>query len=117
MTEGGATTSLGRRHDSAGKKPVEIQAGQGRPIRGSHLVPAIAKWKTTPQEVARKTIAKYGQPQAVTANRLIWRNNGPWKYTELVNEEIAHDFPMPHKDMLYQAISYKIDPAKSDELL
>ena len=77
----------------------------------------IAKWKATPQEVARKTIAKYGQPQEVTANRLIWHNNGPWKYTELVNEEIAHDFPMQHKDMLYQAISYKIDPAKADELL
>ena len=77
----------------------------------------IAKWKATPQEVARKTIAKYGQPQEVTANRLIWHNNGPWKYTELVNEEIPHDFPMPHKDMLYQAINFKIDPEKADELL
>ncbi|MCA1586995.1 MAG: hypothetical protein LC791_20240 [Acidobacteria bacterium] len=35
----------------------------------------------------------------------------------LVNEEIPHDFPMPHKDALYQAIDYKIDPDKADELL
>ena len=77
----------------------------------------IAAWKATPQEVAKKMIAKYGQPQEVTANRLIWHNNGPWKFTELVNEEIPHEFPMPHKDMLYQAINYRIDPAKADELL
>ena len=78
---------------------------------------AIAKWKPTPQDVAKKMLAKYGQPQEVTANRLVWHNNGPWKYSELVNEEIPHDFPMPHKDALYQAISYKIDPDKADELL
>lgn len=78
---------------------------------------AIANWKAKPQEVARTMIAKYGQPQEVTANRLIRHNNGPWKYTELVNEEIPHEFPMPHKDMLYQAINFKVDPDKADELL
>jgi hypothetical protein len=77
----------------------------------------IANWKATPKEVAQKMIAKYGQPQEVTANRLIWHDNGPWKYSELVNEEIPHEFPMPHKDALYQAINFKVDPAKADELL
>lgn len=77
----------------------------------------IANWKPTPKDVAQKMIAKYGQPQEVTANRLVWHNNGPWKHSVLVNEEIAHDFPMPHKDALYQAINYKIDPDKADELL
>lgn len=36
----------------------------------------IAAWKATPQEVAKKMLAKYGQPQEVTANRLIWPDNG-----------------------------------------
>jgi hypothetical protein len=77
----------------------------------------IAKWKPKPQEVARKLIEKYGQPQEVTANRLIWHKAGPWKFSELVNEEIPHNFPMPHRDMLYQAIDYRIDPGDADELL
>jgi hypothetical protein len=76
----------------------------------------IATWKATPQDVAKKMIAKYGQPQEVTANRLVWHNNGPWKYSELVNEEVAHDFPMPHKDALRQVINYKIAADKADEL-
>jgi hypothetical protein len=77
----------------------------------------IGSWKQTPQDVAKTMIAKYGQPQEVTANRLIWHNNGPWKYSELVNEEIAHDFPVPHKDVLRQVINYKIVSDKADELL
>jgi hypothetical protein len=78
---------------------------------------AIASWKATPKEVAQKMIAKYGQPQEVTANRLVWHNNGPWKFSELVNEEIPHEFPMPHKDALRQGINYKVDSAKADEIL
>ena len=62
-------------------------------------------------------IKKYGAPQEVTANRLIWHNNGPWKFTELVNEEIPHTFPVPHHDMLYQVIDYRVDPADADEVL
>jgi hypothetical protein len=77
----------------------------------------ISGWKATPQEVAKKTIAKYGPPQEVTENRLIWHDNGPWKFTELVNEEIPHDFPVPHTDMLYQAINYRIDPSDADDVL
>ncbi len=84
---------------------------------GQKASQVIRGWKATPSEVAQKMIGKYGEPNEVTANRLIWHNNGPWKITELVNEEISHDFPMPHKDMLYQAINYRIDPAKADALL
>lgn len=76
----------------------------------------LANWKALPKEVAHTTIAKYGMPQEASANRLIWINNGPWKWTELVNEEIEHNFPKPHKDMLYQAIAWKVDGDKFDEL-
>lgn len=77
----------------------------------------IASWKPKPAEVARTMITKYGQPQEVTSNRLVWHRNGPWKFTELVNEEIPHSFPMPHTDMLYQSIAYRIEPEDADELI
>jgi hypothetical protein len=73
----------------------------------------IAAWKAKPREVAQQMIKKYGPPQEVTANRLIWHNNGPWKFTELVNEEIPHDFPMAHHDMLFQTIAYRIGDQKN----
>ena len=76
----------------------------------------IAGWRAKPQEVARTVIAKYGLPQEASAMRLVWHNNGPWKMTELVNEEIPHSFPKPHPDMLKQTISYRVPADKFDEL-
>jgi hypothetical protein len=76
----------------------------------------IAGWRAKPQEVARTVIAKYGLPQEASSMRLVWHNNGPWKMTELVNEEIPHSFPKPHPDMLKQTISYRVAPDKFDEL-
>lgn len=76
----------------------------------------IANWKPTPQEVARTVIAKYGMPQEATEMRLVWHNNGHWKRTELVNEEIPHSFPKQHPDMLKQTISYQVPIDKFDDL-
>jgi len=76
----------------------------------------ISGWKMKPQEAARKTIAKYGLPQEASAMRLVWHNNGPWKMTELVDEEVPHNFPKPHPDFLKQTISYRVPPDKFDEL-
>lgn len=80
------------------------------------IEPILSSWKSKPQEVARTLIAKYGPPHEATPQRLVWHNNGPWKRTELVNEEIPHLFPKPHKDMLFQAINYQVPPDKFDDL-
>lgn len=77
----------------------------------------LASWKAKPKEAALKLIQKYGAPQEATVNRLIWHDKGGWKFTEIVNEEIAHDFPVPHVDFLYQAVPYRIDPKMADEVL
>lgn len=34
----------------------------------------------------------------------------------MVNEEIDHSFPMPHKDVLLQVINYRVPPDKFDDL-
>lgn len=76
----------------------------------------IADWPAKPREVAGKVIAKYGLPQEVTPTMLIWNNNGPWKRTILYREEVAHDFPKPHTDLLEQFVNYRVPTDKFDEL-
>ena len=76
----------------------------------------ISGWRMKPQEAARTMIARYGQPDEASAMRLVWHDNGPWKMTELVNEEVPHNFPKPHPDFLKQTISYRVPPEKFDEL-
>ena len=76
----------------------------------------IASWPAKPQEVARKTIAKYGQPNEATATMLIWHNNGPWKRTIVYRDVVQHNFPMPHPDLLEQFIDYQVPVAKFSDL-
>lgn len=76
----------------------------------------IATWQAEPKQEAQVLMQKYGQPQEATKDMLIWKNNGPWKRTELVNEEIPHDFPIPHHDFLKQTIDYKVQMDKYGEL-
>lgn len=76
----------------------------------------IQNWKAKPKEVAQQLIKKYGQPDEVTQQRLVWHDKGPWKETELVNEEIDHKFPMPHKDMLKQTVLLQVPADKLQAL-
>lgn len=77
---------------------------------------AIAGWPATPKEVAMKTIAKYGQPNEATPSMLVWHDNGPWKKTVVFREEVKHDFPGPHTDLMQQWIAYKVPLDKYDDM-
>lgn len=73
-------------------------------------------WKEKPRKVAQDMMRKYGPPDEVTAERMIWHDTGPWKRTELINEEIDHKFPLPHKDMLLQVVDYDVPADKLDDI-
>jgi hypothetical protein len=90
------------------------QAGQSHSV--DQVKQVVSDWKEQPRKVAMEMMNKYGAPQEVTEQRLVWHNNGPWKRTELINEEIDHDFPLPHKDMLLQVVEYQVPADKFDEL-
>ncbi|MDQ3039385.1 MAG: hypothetical protein M3R16_06265 [Pseudomonadota bacterium] len=76
----------------------------------------IAGWPKTPREVAMKMIGKYGQPNEVTPTMLMWHGNGPWKHTMVFKQEVQHNFPGPHTDLLQQVIDYKVPLDKYDDL-
>jgi hypothetical protein len=76
----------------------------------------ISGWPAKPQEVANVMIDKYGPPAEVTDNILVWNKNGPWKKTVLFKEEVPHDFPKPHTDLLQQFIDYQTPIDKFDDL-
>jgi hypothetical protein len=80
-----------------------------QPLRDRPNVDAHTKnWPDKPKEVASQMFDRYGPPDEVTTERLIWHRNGPWKRTELSREEIPHRFPKPHTDLLEQFIDYRV---------
>ena len=76
----------------------------------------IQDWPETATMAAKAMIEKYGAPAEATPSLLIWYKNGPWKRTVVYKEEIDHDFPMPHKDVLEQFIDYEVPPDYFDDL-
>ncbi len=73
-------------------------------------------WQETPRKTGEAIIDKYGPPNEMTATRMVWLNNGPWKWSILTNDPTPHHFPVKHEDVLEQAISYDIPADKVDEL-
>lgn len=76
----------------------------------------INNWSKTAKKAANAMIEKYGEPKEMTATMLVWENTGPFKRTIVYKEEIDHDFPMPHKDVLEQFINYEVPADKFDDL-
>lgn len=76
----------------------------------------IENWPETAKMAAEAMIEKYGAPAETTPSLLIWYDNGPWKRTIVYKEEIDHDFPMPHKDVLEQVINYEVPSDYFDDL-
>lgn len=104
---------------TAGPARAQQAAGASEPMARPtrDLVDHIIRdWPQTATQAARAMLDKYGPPAEATPTRLIWFNNGPWKRTTVLKEEIDHDFPMPHKDVLEQVIAYEVPPNKMDEL-
>lgn len=94
----------------------EKTASNGKMQAAGNVNQIIASWPEASRMVAMDMIQKYGQPQEHTASMLMWKNNGPWKWTKVTRETIKHDFPMSHPDLLEQAINYKAPIEKYDDL-
>ncbi|MGI8952665.1 MAG: hypothetical protein ACR2FN_13905 [Chitinophagaceae bacterium] len=81
------------------------------------MMPDLTTWPEASQMAAKEMMDKYGKPQIMSDKMLVWVNNGVWNRTIVYKHEAQHNFPVPHKDVMQQFISYKVnDLDKVDEL-
>lgn len=76
----------------------------------------IEAWPNRPKLGAQQMLAKYGAPQEVTAEKLVWHNQGPYKRITVTKMEHHHDFPKPHMDYMEHTIAYRVPTEKADAL-
>lgn len=94
-------------------RPVARAGWSGRVAPNRSVEKTIASWPMPAKASARATMAKYGRPDEIGDDALVWYNNGPWKKT------IAHRLAWPHyalmvdKDYLENTIGY----AAPDDML
>lgn len=77
----------------------------------------LAGWPVERQVLAAHLVTLYGDPQEQTPTSLTWHDNGPWKRTVLYKEGDLHRFPLPHQDVLWQTLNYKVPLAKVPALM
>lgn len=77
----------------------------------------LAGWPKISIGVASDLITQYGLPKESAAHELTWYDNGPWKRTVLHREEVEHNFPYPHKDVLEQTVNYRVPLGKIADLV
>lgn len=79
-------------------------------------MPELTSWPQASQMAAKEMMDKYGKPDIMSDEVLIWMHKGDWKKISVSKEESKHNFPVEHTDMLEQTVSYKVTPEKYDEL-
>lgn len=76
----------------------------------------LSMWPESSRTAAEEITAKYGRPDDVTSDELIWKNKGPWEKICVTKTESQHSFPIEHTDMLATTINYKVPTRKMDDL-
>lgn len=76
----------------------------------------VQDWPGTSKKAAEYILNKYGLPDEVTEYRLKWHNKGNFQEIVVHKEEVEHNFPMPHTDVLEQSVYYDVPIDKMDEI-
>ena len=76
----------------------------------------IKSWPLQSQIQVKDLLKRYGAPDEVTPSVLIWYNRGPWLRTTVYKEQVIHNWPAKHSDILEQYISYNVPINKYDDL-
>lgn len=95
---------------AGGEKGTSEIADPGR------VASLLETWPDKPREVADKMTQQYGPPNEATQTRLLWHGNGPWKRTIVYRDEVPHNFPKPHTDLLEQFVDYRVPLDRFNDL-
>lgn len=88
----------------------------GKMMSKSSLETAVRGWHPAAQEAAMFMMNKYGSPDGMTGDMLVWNNSGPFKRTIVYREAVDHHFPMKHPDVLEQFVNYEAPEDKFDDI-
>lgn len=76
----------------------------------------IQKWSKSVQTEARMLMDRYGQPNTVEDDKLVWTDNGPWKRTIMHKEGQTRSMIGRSRDHLEQVISREVPEDKVADL-
>ena len=84
--------------------------------KSSAMIPNLTGWSDASRLVLEDITKKYGKPDGVNDDELVWIKKGIWDKICISKKETQHNFPYDHTDMLQTTISYKVPIIKMSEL-
>lgn len=92
------------------------QSGAEDRLTKADVEALTSDWPKAPRLAVEQMLKQYGPPNEGTRHRLIWYYNGPWKRTEVMRDEIGHNFPTAHTDFVTNWIDYRVPVELADDL-
>lgn len=104
-----------RAQTEAGTMP-ETQTESAAPTEARSSETVIKNWSKKVQADARMLIDRYGEPNSVEDNKLVWNDNGPWKRTVMHKEGQTRSMIGRSRDHLEQVIGREVPEDKVADL-
>ncbi len=82
----------------------------------STLREAIKEWPASSRFAAESMMEKYGLPETVTIDTIVWEDTGYFKRSIVYRDGVTHNFPTPHEDVLQQFVGYRVPDDKVNDL-
>ena len=60
---------------------------------------------------AKVLVSHFGKPKIIGPDMLAWDDKAGFTKVWVIDESVAHDFPVPHKDFVYSTRTIKVPPA------
>lgn len=101
------------------KDKVEAEVTEASPstqVTQENLDKITESWPQASKDAIKSLTGKYGLPAALTNEMVVWNNTSPFKRSVVYKEEVTHQFPMQHSDVLMQTIDYRVPQDKVAEL-
>ncbi|WPU66458.1 hypothetical protein [Peredibacter starrii] len=103
-------------HDQKKQGKEITSSGYTMKVTNESVAAVTKDWPLASRAATNSMINKYGLPNIVSADQLIWYNTAPFKRTVVYKDELKHQFPYEHSDVLVQVVDYRVPRDKLDEI-
>lgn len=100
------------------KEKISQREAQRSETNKNHrrVMDLLQDWPPVAQAAAIGLMEKFGPPTEIADTRLVWDKTPPFKRSVIYKNDVPHNFPYPHTDVLEQVVDYHVPLAAVDDL-
>lgn len=97
-----------KKHEEEKTTKTSMTSNLNKPVTQKDVDKVTETWPQSSKAAIKDLTKKHGLPDSLTNEMAIWGKAGPFKRSVVYKEEIIHQFPLQHSDILQQTIDYRV---------